>query len=180
MKDFIAFKENRPAKRGLSPVVACIEIPTIVSGERGKRSYNSRPHTHTRPLGGVTAPQGNSISLRMDTCRAGAERERKAVLEFPKKLKCRFFSSGGEETQFSLGNSYLLLPNFTPRWVFTPPAKFHPKSVGVYSCSFSDLGATSIRRATLIRSCGLGFNSLLMRIIGDNDRSFGDFFIIRE
>ena len=107
-------------------------------------------------------------------CCAGAERDWKAVLEFPEKLKCRFFSSGGEETQFSLGNSYLLLLNFTPRWIFIPPAKFHPEAVRVYSCGFSGLGATSIK------SCGLGFNSLLMRIIGDNDRSFGDFFIVRE
>ena len=30
-------------------------------------------------LGGVMAPQGNSISLRMDTCRVGVERERNAV-----------------------------------------------------------------------------------------------------
>ena len=37
-------------------------------------------------------------------CRAGADRERKAVLEFPEKLKCHFFSSGGEETA--------LVPNF--------------------------------------------------------------------
>ena len=44
------------------------------------------------------------FSLRMDTCRAGAEREQKAVLEFLEKLKYRFFSSGGEETA--------LAPNF--------------------------------------------------------------------
>ena len=63
-------------------------------------------------------------------CRAGVERERKAVLEFLEKLKCHFFSSGGEETALAsnfLREILICCSRISPYNGFSLlPAKFQP------------------------------------------------------
>ena len=72
------------------------------------------------------------FSLRMDTCRARAEQERKAVLEFLEKLKCCFFSFGSEETALApnfLQEILICCFRISPHNGFPLlPAKFHPKT----------------------------------------------------
>ena len=83
-------------------------------------------------VGGVTAPQRASIFPENGHVSCGAERERKAVLEFPEKLKCCFFSFGGEETALApnfLQEILICCSRISPHNGFSLlPTKFHPKT----------------------------------------------------
>ena len=88
-------------------------------------------------LGGVTAPHRASIFPKNGHMSCSAEQERKAVLEFPEKLKCRFFSFGGEETALApnfLREILICCSQISPHDGFSLlPAKFHPETKWVLS-----------------------------------------------
>ena len=101
-------------------------------GELGPRSSNSNIWFPSNSRGCHGSLESLHFPLRMDTCCAGAEQERKAVLEFLEKLKCHFFFSEGEKTTLALNflrEILICCSRISPHDGFSLlPAKFHPKT----------------------------------------------------